>query len=59
MNKELTKCPLCKSKNIFAEHFESDTEEAWREVKCSDCQHVWTEVYKFSHIEKEMCDEEK
>ena len=51
---QLTKCQNgdCRSSDIFAGHFESDTTEAWRDVECYECGAKWVEVYKFNNVER-------
>ncbi|MHA2086427.1 MAG: hypothetical protein ACXABD_22000 [Candidatus Thorarchaeota archaeon] len=51
---DIDKCqnPDCGSSNIFADHFESNTNEAWRTVHCKECLAHWTETYEFSRIEE-------
>jgi len=44
-------CPKCKCKDIVAGDFDSDDNEAWREIECEQCGYKWLEVYKFSHLE--------
>jgi hypothetical protein len=53
-NGDTTTCqnPECKSRDIFAHHFECDTSEAWREIECHDCRAKWIETYRFVRVER-------
>jgi hypothetical protein len=46
------KCPKCGSDDISGGHFESDSNEAWREVTCENpkCEFVWFDNYKMTGI---------
>ena len=44
-------CPVCASKDIRTIDTDWNTADAWRTVKCSDCQHSWVECFKLFTID--------
>ncbi len=45
-------CPVCKINSITAvTDFESDTQEAWRLIRCNNCGSSWEEVFQLRGYE--------
>jgi len=44
-------CPYCKSEQISASPFESDTNVAWQVVDCAVCEREWKWTYKLEGVE--------
>lgn len=51
-------CPKCgELHEVEASHVEADGDTAWHQTTCLKCGCLYTEVYKFSHVE--IWDEEE
>lgn len=46
-------CPRCGANVIVADHFECDSEHAWRQIECRGCGNTYLEVFRFSHLERD------
>ena len=54
-------CPFCGSTHITADHADFGYDVAFRDVRCNDCEKVWTEEFKLTGItidERDLEDEE-
>jgi len=45
-------CPFCEGRAIeHSSKFESEFDQAYREIKCNDCGKIWVEIYHLFDIE--------
>lgn len=44
------KCPHCDSTDIDGGSMQTDSNIAWQNISCNDCEEVWTDIYTLTEI---------
>jgi len=48
--KDPESCPFCGSDNMTGGHAEFSFNQAYRDIKCCNCEKVWTEEFKMTYV---------